>query len=120
RSSDASDAALRRCVLAGFPDHLAMRVDAGTLRCNLVHGRRGVLARESVVHHAPLFVATEVREIQGKGGELQTLLTLATAIEENWLREIFPDAFRDVAEAFYDATQRRVASRHQILFRDLV
>src|SRR5205085_4187327 len=32
--------AIERCVLAGFPDQVAVRLDNGTLRCALVHGRR--------------------------------------------------------------------------------
>ncbi|HSE87851.1 MAG TPA: helicase-related protein, partial [Candidatus Binatia bacterium] len=57
------NAAVQRCVLVGFSDHLAKRLDAGSLRCELVHGRRGVLSRESVVQKAPLFVVSEVREL---------------------------------------------------------
>ena len=114
-----NDESIRRCVLAGFPDHVAMRLDAGTLRCQLVHGRRGVLARESVVQHAPLLVVTEVREISTKDGPT-TLLTLASAIEENWLRELFPGGFRETADVFFDTTQRRVIARREIVFRDLV
>ena len=84
--------AVQRCVLVGFSDHLAKRLDAGSLRCELVHGRRGVLARESVVN-APLFVASEVREVESGGGRdraLNVVLNLATAIKEEWLRELFP------------------------------
>ena len=62
---EVTDEAIQRSILAGFSDQVAMRVDTGTLRCNLVHGRRGVLARESVVHHSRLLVASDVREIQG-------------------------------------------------------
>ncbi len=120
RIPQSSDEAIQRCVLAGFADQVAMRCDAGTLRCNLVHGRRGVLARESVVQHSPLLVASEVREVQGKDSELTVLLTTATAIEEEWLREIYPGAFRDETKVFYDATQRRVMARSQTMFRDLV
>ena len=54
----------------------------GTLRCALVHGRRGVLARESAVHRARLLVASEIREIESSDKERQVLLTLATRIEE--------------------------------------
>ena len=111
--------AIQRCVLAGFPDQVAMRLDAGTLRCALVHGRKGVLARESVVHHSPLIVASEVREIEIKG-EHQVLLTLATAIKEEWLRELFPDGFADSVEVRFDSTQRRVVARQTVRFRDLV
>src|ERR1043165_8656607 len=72
---------IERCVLAGFPDQVAVRLDAGTLRCGLVHGRTGVLARESAVHAARLLVASEVREIESSDKERQVLLTLATRIE---------------------------------------
>ncbi len=114
-----SPEAIQRCVLAGFPDQVAMRLDAGTLRCAMVHGRKGVLARESMVHHSPLVVASEVREIEIKG-ERQVLLTLATAIKEEWLRELFPDGFADSVEVRFDATQRRVMARNIVRFRDLV
>ena len=114
-----TDEAVAKCVLAGFPDQVAVRLDSGTLRCALVHGRRGVLARESVVRAAPLFVAGEVREISGKDG-VQTLLSMATAIREEWLRELFPDAFSEHVEVFYEKTLRRVMARRESRFRDLV
>ncbi|HJT80507.1 MAG TPA: ATP-dependent helicase HrpB [Chthoniobacterales bacterium] len=112
--------AIQRCVLAGFPDQVAMRLDQGTLRCALVHGRRGVLARESVVHKAPLLVASEVREIESSDKERQVLLTLCTRIEEEWLRQLFPEAFSERVETLFDSTQRRVIGRRQIKFHDLV
>ena len=118
----ASDA-IQRCVLLGFSDHVAHRLDAGTLRCDLVHGRRGVLARESVVQTAPLLVTTEIREIQsgtGKDKELNVLLSLATAIKEEWLRELFPRDFAATQAVVYDTTQRRVFVERRKQFRDLV
>ena len=120
KGTDPLDESIQRCVLAGFADQLAMRVDSGSLRCNLVHGRRGVLARESGVHHSSLVVASEVREIQGKGGELSVLLNTLTAINPEWLRELYPDAFKVRTEAFYDSVQRRVMLRRQTMFKDLV
>lgn len=111
---------VQRCVLAGFPDQVGMRMDAGTLRVALVHGRKGVLARDSVVHHAPLLVASEVREIEGKDAERQILLTLATAIKEEWLRELFPDALEEGVEVRFDSVQRRVMARKSLRFHDLV
>jgi ATP-dependent helicase HrpB len=85
------DVAVRKCVLAGFSDQLGKRLDAGTLRVELVHGRRGVLARESGIQQARLLVAAEISEIGRGDGEVNTLLTLATAIEEPWLKELFGD-----------------------------
>ncbi len=111
---------VQRCVLAGFPDQVGMRMDGGTLRVALVHGRKGVLARESVVHHATLLVASEVREIEGKDAERQILLTLATAIKEEWLRELFPGELEEHVEVRFDSVQRRVMARTSTRFHDLV
>lgn len=111
---------VRKCVLAGFSDHLAKRLDTGTLRCELVHQRRGVLARESAVQRAPLFAAAEISEVEGRGGEVNVLLSLATAVEEAWLKEIFPDDFQDTRGVVYDESIRRVVSRRERRFRDLV
>ncbi|MDP2606900.1 MAG: helicase-related protein, partial [Deltaproteobacteria bacterium] len=113
---------VQRCVLLGFSDHLAKRSDAGSLRCELVHGRRGVLARESVVK-APLFVVSEVREVESGGGRernLNVVLNLATAVKEEWLRELFPNDFKAVHAVAYDPTLRRVIAREETRFRDLV
>ena len=112
--------ALARCVLAGFPDQVAVRLDEGTLRCALVHNRRGVLARESVVHRARLLTASEIREIESSGGDRQVMLTLATAIEPEWLAEFFPEAIQEKVEVFFDSTLRRVLGRSRTLFHDLI
>ncbi len=109
--------AVQRCVLVGFSDHLARRLDAGTLRCEVVHGRRGVLARESVVQ-AALLVATEVAEIEGK--DVNVVLSAATAVREEWLRELSPDDFTERNEVTYDETRRKVVQRSYRAFRDLV
>ncbi len=115
---DTSAEALARCVLAGFPDQVGMRLDRGTLRVQLVHGRRGVLARESVVQDATLLVAGEIREVDSRD-DVQTLITQATAVREEWLRELFPEAFSERTEVFYESTQRRVMARRVARFHDL-
>jgi ATP-dependent helicase HrpB len=111
---------VRKCVLAGFSDHLARRLDAGTLRCELVHQRRGMLARESALQKASLLVAAEISEIGGRGGEVTVLLSLATAIEEAWLAELFPGDYRETKGVAYDEQARRVIARRERRFRDLV
>jgi ATP-dependent helicase HrpB len=114
---------IQKCILLGFSDHVARRLDAGTLRCELVHGRRGLLARESMVQKAPLLVTAEVREIQsgtGKNKEVNVLLSLATAVKEEWLRELFPDDFSEATTVVYDTTLRRVFAERRKSFRDLV
>lgn len=117
-SPPASEEAIGQCVLAGFADHVA-RVDPGTRRCRLVHGRQGLLARESVVRKSPLIVAAEVREVEQRGQELNVLLSLATAIQPEWLEALFPGAIREAVTVSYNSTEKRVLAEAQRLFRDL-
>jgi ATP-dependent helicase HrpB len=114
---EVKDEALQKCILIGFSDRVARRLDQGTLRCELVHGRRGVLARESVVQHGQLFVAAEVREVEGR--EVNTILSLATAIEADWLRELYPEDMESQLQVEYDSTAKRVQAAELVKFRGL-
>ena len=116
---EVKDENLQKCILIGFSDRVARRMDQGTLRCELVHGRRGVLARESVVQHSPLFVAAEIREIEGRDKEVNTILSLGTATEVEWLRELFPDDIKSDVRVQFDAQQKRVLAAELLRFRDL-
>ena len=122
REKPIDNASVQRCVLLGFSDQLAKRVDATSLRCELVHGRRGTLARESVVK-APLLVVSEAREVArgpSRDRVLNVALNLATAVKEEWLRELFPRDFTEIYAVVYDSTLRRVVARVETRFRDLV
>jgi len=119
RPNEVKDEALQKCILIGFSDRVVRRLDEGTLRCELVHGRRGVLARESKVQHSLLFVVAEIREIGGRDNEVNTILSLATAIEVEWLRELFPDDIKSDLHVQFDAQQKRVLAAELLRFRDL-
>ena len=114
----APEDALRRCLLAGFPDQLARRRDTGTLDCQLAGGRQGVLARESVVV-APLLVAAGLREVELRGGPVP-LLTLASAVEVSWLSDLYPQHLSASVEHVYDRTHKRVAAIRQTRFLGLL
>jgi ATP-dependent helicase HrpB len=116
---EVKDEALQKCILIGFSDRVARRLDQGTLRCELVHNRRGVLARESIVQHSPLFVTAEVREIESRDKEMNTILSLATAIETEWLRDLFPDDLKSDLHVQFDAQQKRVLAAELLRFRGL-
>jgi ATP-dependent helicase HrpB len=119
RPGRVSDVELQKCVLSGFSDRVARRVDAGTLRCELVHGRRGLLARESVVQESELLVAAEIREIEGGDGTVSTRLSLATGIAAEWLRELYPEDFKNARRVFYDSSAKRVYAEEEVEFRGL-
>lgn len=109
----APESSVRRCILIGYSDRVAKRLDRGTLRCAVVHGRTGVLARESAVRDAEYFVAAEIREVEGK--DLQTILSLATEIDPAWLFDL-----RERSRVEYDPRAEKVVSVREICFRDLV
>ncbi len=116
---EVKDEALQKCVLIGFSDRVARRLDQGTLRCDLVHNRRGVLARESVVQKSPLLVVAEIREIETRDKEMNTILSLATAVEADWLRELFPEDIESGLHVQFDPTTKRVQAAELLKFRGL-
>jgi ATP-dependent helicase HrpB len=115
-----NDSDIAKCVLAGFADQVAVRRGTGTLVCDIVHGRRGLLARQSVASESSLLVAAEIAEIEGRDGDARVLLSLATEIQESWLREMFPQDFSEKADHFFDKSQNRVVVRRAKVFRDLI
>ncbi|MFV1994792.1 MAG: ATP-dependent helicase C-terminal domain-containing protein, partial [Verrucomicrobiales bacterium] len=110
--------ALAKTILAGFVDQVGVRVGAGAPVYDIVHGRRGRLAPESVVAKAPVIVAVEIAEIEGK--DLQVHLRKATAIDPAWLRELYPGHFEQRVSSRFDPQARRVVARRETRFRDLV
>ena len=116
----AEESALAKCLLAAFADRVARRRSAGNYQCDLVHGRRALLPKSSEAAGSWLVVAAEVNEI-GKGvGHSEVQLGLATAIEESWLEEVFPEDFSERRTLLFDATQNRVVERRETVYRDLV
>jgi ATP-dependent helicase HrpB len=116
----ADDTALLRCLMAGFIDQLCIRRDMGTLDCDLTEGRTGTLVRESVVQNSPLFVVASIREVPGRGSTNLTLLSLATAVQREWIQQTFPQHINVRVEQLFDRTHKRVSAVRLIRFRDLV
>ena len=66
-----------------------------------------------------MLVANEIHEIGRGDGEVNVLLTQATAIREEWLRELFPDDFSERVAVDWDSAGKRAVARREIVFRDL-
>lgn len=110
--------AVGKAMLAAFSDQLAIRLSQGTLACRLVGNRKGKLDEDSCVKNAPAFVAAEITEVEAR--EVVTHLRRATAVDPAWLAELFPDDLVVTDGAAWDETRRRVVSRKETRFRDLV
>jgi ATP-dependent helicase HrpB len=105
-------------MLASFSDQLAIRFNQGTLACRLIGNRRGKLDEESCTKNAAAFVAAEITEVEAR--EVIVHLRRATAIDPAWLAELFPDEISSSKGVAWDDTRRRVISREETRFRDLV
>jgi len=110
---------LSKAITSAFADHLALRTSPATLHCRMVGGKNGELRRESVVKDHRLFVCAEQEEMETRG-QVKILLSLATAVEEKWLKELFPDDFKEGEAVVYDRKSRAVTAKRTRLFRDLI
>jgi ATP-dependent helicase HrpB len=111
---------VRECILGGFSDQVARRMDGGTMRCDLVHGRRGELSRDSVVRDSEWLVAAELTEVEKSTGGVDLRLGRLTEISPAQLRSLFPDDWKSESVTEWDEGQRRVVTVERSLFRDLV
>jgi ATP-dependent helicase HrpB len=81
---EASDATIRKALLAGYPDRLARRRAPGSDRFLLASGYGAVLGRESQVRAAELIVALDVvAGPPGRGSE--AIVRMASQVERDWL-----------------------------------
>jgi|LakMenEpi05May12_1017382.scaffolds.fasta_scaffold00284_2 ATP-dependent helicase HrpB len=109
--------AIGHAMLAAFSDQLAIRLNAGTLACRVSGNRRGKLDDQSIAKNAEAFIATEMTEVEGR--ETTVHLRRATAIDIDWLRELFPDEIVMSDGVAYDDMRKRVVARKETKFRDL-
>jgi ATP-dependent helicase HrpB len=81
------DADFRRAVLAGYPDRVARRREAGSDRFLLASGVGARLGRESGVVNAEFIVAVDVATAPPRPGQpaAEAVIRIATAVERDWL-----------------------------------
>ena len=92
---------VRRALLAGFPDRVAVRREPGSLRLLLSSGTGAVLTRESGMHTGEYLVALDV-----SGGQ-ESLVRIASMIEKEWLMP----THEDVVHTLKDDGQVRATKR---------
>ena len=112
--------ALQKCILIGFSDRVG-RMDRDTRRCELVHGRRGTLARESVVRKSPLIVAAEIREIGGRPGRSRHHYFSGHGDRTRLAAGTFSGRLQTEIRVTFDSANPESSRRKTVLrFRDLV
>ena len=88
---------VRRALLAGYPDRVAMRREPGSLRVLLSSGTGAELARDSGMYNGEFLVALDVT------GEL---VRVASVIEKEWLTPTHEDVVHTLRDGKVRATKR--------------
>jgi ATP-dependent helicase HrpB len=112
---EASDAAVRRSILAGFPDRVGKRRRPGQPDIVLSQGGSAKLSETSVVHEGELLVAVAADE-QSSGGRAQGAIRLATSIEADWLLDDYGARIEMKDELVWNPDSERVERREGMAF----
>jgi ATP-dependent helicase HrpB len=103
--------ALEKALLVAFPDRVARKRGDRLL---LAHGLAAQLDRGSFVH-SEFIVAIEVDERDGQ----TPLVRFASAIEPDWLLDLFPNAIETREELAWNREGERVEQRNQLRYEQL-
>ena len=137
RNGNAStEEAIRRALLAAFPDRVARRRASpeGSTRLGvgrellLSGGGTATLAESSVVRTAPWLVAVEAGDRRGgdparRAGpaeKKQTRVWMASAIEPDWLIDLYPGAVTEAVDVSWSADRERVEAVERLTYDRLV
>ena len=101
-------------ILTAFPDRVAKRRQNDELQ--LSSGGSARLSRSSVVRE-PLMIAADIEERRDQG---QPLVRLASAIEPEWLLDLFPDRLRERSTLEWNRSAERVEAAQALLYDNLV
>ncbi|ATB47394.1 ATP-dependent helicase HrpB [Corallococcus macrosporus] len=108
--------ALMLSVLAGYPDRIARRRRPRAPELLMFGGGTATLSDVSVVQDADLMVAADAEERPGKGA----VVRLASAVEPEWLLDLYPDALEEVDTLQWNAEARRVERLTRLSYGNLV
>ncbi len=107
--------ALLLAILVAFPDRLARRRREDELL--LSSGGSAILAPSSVVRTAEFLVAVDIEERSERG---LPLVRLASAIEPEWLWDLFPERLRERTAVEWNRVAERVERSSLVLYDELV
>ncbi|HEY0386003.1 MAG TPA: ATP-dependent helicase C-terminal domain-containing protein [Pyrinomonadaceae bacterium] len=127
--SPADETELLISILTGYPDRVARRrvwtTDEGEAseEVLLAGGGTARLAPESVVRRSEFLVAVDAEERRDSGragrGRGATLIRLASAIEPEWLFDLYTDSISETTEAEWNSATERVEVVRRLLYDGL-
>jgi ATP-dependent helicase HrpB len=114
-----TDAALRLSLLAGYPDRVARRIRPGGRALALAEGGSAELSEASVVRDAEWMVALDAEE-RTTGARGGVVVRLASAIEPDWLLDLFAEDVVETREVAWNPRTERVEARDSMSWGSLV
>ncbi|HWB55246.1 MAG TPA: helicase-related protein, partial [Tepidisphaeraceae bacterium] len=116
--TNTDEADLLKLVLLAYPDRVVRRRTSDPNTGLMVGGVGVRLANESVVRRGEFFVAVDVQSDQ-RSRKSEALVRMASRIERDWLRELFPQSLESKNKLVFDSQRRKVIERKQVCYRDL-
>ncbi len=122
---EAREIAQRIAILAGYPDRVGRlrRPTSATGRTGrevvLAAGGTAALSEASVIDEVDLVVAVDIEE-RSEGARRARSSRAASAIEADWLLDLFTDAIRDTTEATWNAAAERAEVVRRLSYDALV
>ena len=111
KRADGDEDALLLSILTAFPDRVARRRQGADLQ--LASGAPAQQAPNSTVTASDLFVAVEAEDRKDRKAPL---VRLASAIEPEWLLDLFPDRLREVSTLEWNRSGERVEAVTSLMF----
>jgi ATP-dependent helicase HrpB len=115
------DEALLISILAGYPDRVGRRrsLKPDNLEVLLSGGGSAFLSPSSVVKQSEFLVAVDAED-RREGGAGKKIVRSASAIEAEWLLDLFSDELRETTEARWNAQSERVEVVRRLLYDQLI
>jgi len=117
--NDDLETRLLKLPLLAYPDRVARRRGADPSGAVMVGGGGIRLLAESAVQKAEFFLALDARHDQ-RGQNRQVLVRIASAIEVDWLEQLFPQSIRRERSVVFDSQRERVVGVDAVYYRDLL
>ena len=118
RDTAVDDDALRMAILTGYPDRVGRRRFSDGRDVVLCGGGSAQLAESSVVRQAEWLVAVSAEAREKHKGLPR--VEIASAIEPDWLLDLFPDAVESVEQLIWNEKSERVESHSGLHYGTLV
>ncbi|MDQ3339680.1 MAG: ATP-dependent helicase HrpB [Myxococcota bacterium] len=118
-NDEAVDRELQLAILTGFPDRVGKRRAPRSQEIIFAGGGSGALAASSAVIEADLIVAVDVAETGARGQQSKVQIRRASAIEANWLLDLYLDRIEERDELVWNAQRERVERVVQMTYDGL-